>query len=143
MKKYTSNSPEQTEKIAEKLAESLTGGEVIAYRGGLGMGKTCFTRGLARGLGFSGDVTSPTFNLVHEYVGGRLALYHFDMYRVNTWEDLDSTGFFDYLESGGVLAAEWSENIEAALPENTIVVAYTQTGEDEREIIIGEKGETV
>ena len=143
MKKYTSSSSYETERIAEKLAESLTGGEVIAYRGGLGMGKTCFTRGLARGLGFSGDVTSPTFNLVHEYVGWRLALYHFDMYRVTTWEDLDSTGFFDYLESGGVLAAEWSENIEAALPENTIVVAFTQTGEDEREIVIGGKGEMI
>lgn len=134
--KFISDSPAQTEKLGEMLAGALSGGEVIAYRGGLGMGKTCFTRGLARGLGFNGDVTSPTFALVNEYTGGRLPLYHFDMYRISGWEDLYSTGFFDYTESGGVIAAEWSENIEAALPENTITVEFKALDSERREITI-------
>lgn len=136
MEDYFSNSPEFTEKIGEALANVLTGGEVIAYKGGLGMGKTCFTRGLARGLGFKGSVTSPTFALVNEYVGGRLPLYHFDMYRITGWEDLYSTGFFDYIESGGVIAAEWSENIENALPENTITVKFERIDDNSRKITI-------
>ncbi len=134
--KFISNSPSETEKLGEMLAGALSGGEVVAYRGGLGMGKTCFTRGLARGLGFNGDVTSPTFALVNEYIGGRLPLYHFDMYRVSGWEDLYSTGFFDYAESGGVIAAEWSENIEAALPADSITVQFEALGTDRRAITI-------
>ena len=88
MVEIITNSPVETEQLAERIAEKLSGGEVIAFRGGMGMGKTCFTRGLARGLGFDGFVTSPTFALVNEYIGGRLPLYHFDMYRVEGWEDL-------------------------------------------------------
>lgn len=137
MEKYISKSPEQTEKIGFDIASRLTGGEVIAFRGGLGMGKTCFTRGLALGLGFTGDVTSPTFALINEYLGGRLPLYHFDMYRISGWEDLFSTGFFDYIEQGGVIAAEWSENIENALPDGkTIFVEIKRINDNEREIII-------
>ncbi|MBR4073321.1 MAG: tRNA (adenosine(37)-N6)-threonylcarbamoyltransferase complex ATPase subunit type 1 TsaE, partial [Clostridia bacterium] len=101
-----------------------------------GMGKTCFVRGLAKGLGFSGTVTSPTFALVNEYLGGRLNLYHFDMYRVESWEDLYSIGYFDYLSSGGVLAVEWSENIELALEENTVFIDIINTGEKSRIIKI-------
>ena len=134
--KYISCSPEETEKIGFALGARLHGSEVIAYKGGLGMGKTCFTRGLAAGLGYKGEVTSPTFALINEYLGGRLPLYHFDMYRVSGWEDLYSTGFFDYLEQGGVIAAEWSENIENALPENTITVTFDRLGDEKREIII-------
>lgn len=133
---YRTGSPEETELVGFRLAEQLTGGEVIAYRGGLGMGKTCFTRGLARGLGFSGEVTSPTFALINEYIGGRLPLFHFDMYRVSGWEDLYSTGFFDYLEQGGVLAVEWSENIENALPDHTVTVDFTALDEQQREITV-------
>lgn len=136
MNKYITNSPEETESIGFKLANSLKGGEVVAFRGGLGMGKTCFTRGLARGLGFKGDVTSPTFALINEYIGGRLPLYHFDMYRISGWEDLYSTGFFDYIEQGGVIAAEWSENIENALPRNTITVTFERIDDNKREITI-------
>lgn len=136
MEKYFSSSPEDTEKIAEALAQKLSGGEVIAYTGGLGMGKTRFTAGLARGLGYNGTVTSPTFSLINEYIGGRLPLYHFDMYRISGWEDLYSTGFFDYTETGGVIAAEWSENIEAALPDNTITVAFNRIDDTRREITI-------
>ena len=136
MKEYISKSPEQTEEIGTKLAETLNGGEVIAFRGDLGMGKTCFTRGLARGLGYIGEVTSPTFNLVNEYIGGRLPLYHFDVYRISGWEDLYSTGFFDYIEAGAVLAAEWSENIENALDENAIIVEISRIDDLTRKIII-------
>ena len=136
MKSYTTKSPEETESIGFWLAQTLRGGEVIAFRGGLGMGKTCFTRGLARGLGFTGTVTSPTFALINEYIGGRLPLYQFDMYRISGWEDLYSTGFFEYAEQGGVIAAEWSENIENALPAGTITVSFEQTGENERVINI-------
>ena len=136
MEKYYSDSPEKTECLGEALGKKLKGGEVIAFRGGLGMGKTCFTRGLARGLGFTGEVTSPTFALINEYIGGRLPLYHFDMYRINNWEDLYSTGFFEYLDSGGVIAAEWSENIENALPESTITVTFRLIADNEREITV-------
>lgn len=136
MEEYITHSPDETEAVGEKLSKTLVGGEVIAFKGGLGAGKTCFTRGLARGLGFEGTVTSPTFALINEYVGGRLPLYHFDMYRVCGWEDLYSTGFFDYIESGGVIAAEWSENIEAALPEDTIFVEITKKDENSRKINI-------
>ena len=136
MEKYITSSPEETEKLGFELGKKLRGGEVIAYRGGLGMGKTCFTRGLALGLGYTGEVTSPTFALINEYLDGRLPLYHFDMYRISGWEDLYSTGFFEYLEKGGVIAAEWSENIENALPENTVTVSFRALGDERREITI-------
>ena len=141
MEKYISNSREETEKIGALFADSLKGGEVVAFIGGLGMGKTCFTRGLAKGLGFDGDVTSPTFALINEYLGGRLNLYHFDMYRIESWEDLYSSGFFEYKEEGGVVAAEWSENIENALDENTIYVEIKYIDENTREIKIYKSGE--
>ena len=136
MEKYITSSPEETEKLGHALGKMLRGGEVIAYRGGLGMGKTCFTRGLAAELGYTGEGTSPTFALINEYLGGRLPLYHFDMYRISGWEDLYSTGFFEYLEQGGVIAAEWSENIENALPENTVTVSFRALGDEKRAIII-------
>ena len=141
MQKFISHSPEETEDIGETLGKSITDGCVIAYRGGLGMGKTCFTRGLAKGLGSNDDVTSPTFALINEYLSGRLPLYHFDMYRVSGWEDLYSTGFFDYIDEGGVIAAEWSENIENALPDNTIFVEFKKLDDNTREITIALKDE--
>ncbi len=141
MQKFLSHSPEETEKIAEKIGNEITSGCVIAFEGGLGMGKTCFTRGLAKGLGSTDTVTSPTFALINEYLSGRLPLYHFDMYRISGWEDLYSTGFFEYIDQGGVIAAEWSENIEAALPENTIYVIINKIDDNTREIIIKQKGE--
>lgn len=140
MLEYISNSPEKTEDIAFSLAKTLTGGEVIAFMGDLGAGKTCFTRGLAKGLGFMGAVTSPTFALVNEYIGGRFPLYHFDMYRINSWDDLYSTGFFDYI-SNGIIAAEWSENIAAALPDNTIYVDIEKIDDTTRKITITKEGE--
>ena len=133
---FITNSPKETEAVASRLAETLTGGEIIAFEGPMGMGKTCFTRGLAKGLGFDGQVNSPTFALVNEYIGGRLPLYHFDMYRIENWEDLYSSGYFDYLQKGGVLAVEWSENIKNALEEKVITVVINNLGDDKREIII-------
>ncbi len=141
MEKFISRSPEETEKIGENLGKTLNGGVVIAFRGGLGMGKTCFTRGLAKGLGCTEQVTSPTFALINEYLSGRIPLYHFDMYRVLGWEDLYSTGFFDYIEDGAVLACEWSENIENALPDNTIYVEFARIDDTAREITVSKKGE--
>ena len=136
MTEAVTRSPAETEAFAEEMAKRLCGGEIIAFRGPMGMGKTCFTRGLARGLGFTGQVTSPTFALINEYIGGRLPLYHFDMYRISGWEDLYSTGFFEYLDEGGVVAAEWSENIENALPENTVTVTFRLLCDNEREITV-------
>lgn len=129
MNKIISKSTEDTEKIGELIAEKLCGNEVIALFGGLGMGKTAFTRGLCRGLGVNDGVSSPTFALVNEY-HGKYNIYHFDMYRVTSWEDLYSTGFFDYLDNG-VLVIEWSENIEGALPENAIRINISKGGSDD------------
>ncbi len=137
---FISNSPADTKKIAKALADTLQGGEVIAFYGDLGMGKTCFVNGLADGLGFVGEVSSPTFAIINEYLGGRLDLYHFDMYRITTWDDLYSTGYFEYMQSGAVLAVEWSENIESALPDDTIRVIIKRLDEQSREITI-DRGE--
>ena len=139
---FISNSPADTKKIAADLAATLSGGEVIAFYGDLGMGKTCFVTGLADGLDFKGEVSSPTFAIINEYLGGRLDLYHFDMYRVSGWDDLYSTGYFEYMESGGVLAVEWSENIENALPDNTIRITIKRLSESSREITI-DRGDAV
>lgn len=136
MEIYYSDSPQQTEEIAATLAQKLTGGEVIAYRGDLGMGKTCFTRGLAKGLGYTGEVTSPTFAIMNEYLGGRLDLFHFDMYRIESWEDLYSCGYFDYIDQGGIIAAEWSENIEGALEDNTVFVTISKVSDTKRKITV-------
>ena len=132
---YQTNSPEETEALGERLASILHGGEVLAFYGGMGMGKTAFTRGLARGLGITEGVSSPTFALVHEY-SGNIPLYHFDMFRVSGWDDLYSTGFFDYLETDAVLAIEWSENITEYLPKNTIWVAIEIQSDTDRKIQI-------
>lgn len=131
---YQTNSPEETEALGERLASFLHGGEVLAFYGGMGMGKTAFTRGLARGLGITEGVSSPTFALVHEYPG-KIPLYHFDMFRVSGWDDLYSTGFFDYLETDAVLAIEWSENIEGALPEGTIRIEICEGKEENQRVI--------
>ena len=108
-------SPEQTEALGRKLAELLRPGDVIAYYGDLGAGKTAFTRGLAAGLGIQESVTSPTYTIVNEYLSGRMPLFHFDMYRLSSSDELFDIGWEDYLARGGVCAVEWSENVEDAL----------------------------
>ena len=132
---YITNSPEETEALGERLAQTLTPGTVLAYRGDLGAGKTAFTRGLARGLGYKEPVTSPTYTIVNEYLGGRLPLFHFDMYRLSSEEDLWDIGWEDYLERGGVCAVEWSENVAAALT-GAMLVSIEKTGETTRKITI-------
>ena len=136
MREYLSHSVQETQQIARELAGQLHSGDVIAYTGGLGMGKTAFTQGLAQGLGIDMPVSSPTFALVNEYRSKNITLYHFDMYRVESFEDLYSTGFFDYLDQGGILAIEWSENIADVLPEETITVAFTRIDDNTRKIQI-------
>lgn len=133
MSHYISDSVEMTEKYGEKLAAELKAGDVVAMFGGMGMGKTQLVRGIARGLGLDAEVSSPTFALVHDY-GGVPPLVHFDMYRINGWEDLYSTGFFDYQESGAILAVEWSENIENALPDDAIRLYFTRVDDSTRQI---------
>ena len=123
---YLCRSEAETEALGARLAAVLSPGDVVAYRGGLGMGKTAFTRGLARGLGYSGRVTSPTFTIVNEYEGGRLSLFHFDMYRLEDADSLFDIGWEDYLDRGGVCAVEWSEQVADALPEGTVYVTLTR-----------------
>ena len=127
---YLSHSAEETEAIGEALGRQLQGGSVVAYRGGLGMGKTAFTRGLARGLGCRGRVTSPTFTIVNEY-NGTTPLFHFDMYRLEDEDALFDIGWDDYLERGGVCAVEWSENVESALPADTVYVTIRRDEDHE------------
>ena len=127
MAEFITKSVSETENIAEQLGKIVAKNAVIAMFGDLGAGKTAFTRGFARGMGIDCDVSSPTFALVNEYRGKDCNLYHFDMYRISGWDDLYSTGYFDYLDAGGCLIIEWSENIEAVLPENCIRVSITKT----------------
>ena len=130
---YFTNSAEETERLGQRLGETLRGGEVVAYLGELGAGKTAFTRGLARGLGISMRVTSPTYTIVNEYTGGRLPLFHFDMYRLGSEEELFDIGWEDYLARGGVCAVEWSENVSGAM-EDAITVQIEKTSDEGRKI---------
>jgi len=132
---FLTNSPEETERVGQALGKVLPAGTVIAYRGDLGAGKTAFTRGLARGLGCKDIVTSPTYTIVNEYLSGRLPLFHFDMYRLTSSDDLFDIGWEDYLERGGVCAVEWSENVADAM-ENAILVTLEKTGDESRRITI-------
>ena len=131
---YLSHSPEETEHIGEMLGRRLRPGTVVAYRGGLGMGKTAFTRGLARGLGCAGRVTSPTFTIVNEY-DGATPLFHFDMYRLGSSDELFDIGWENYLTRGGVCAVEWSERVDDAMPADTLWVDIAR-GTDESDRII-------
>ena len=130
-------SPEEKEKIGEALSKKLQPGTILAYRGDLGVGKTAFTRGLARGLGCKELVTSPTYTIVNEYLGGRLPLFHFDMYRLASSDDLWDIGWEDYLERGGVCAVEWSENVADAM-EDALTVTIEKLGETTRRITVTE-----
>ena len=132
---FTTNSPAETEKLGERLAAVLPAGTVLAYRGDLGAGKTAFTRGLARGLGYTEPVTSPTYTIVNEYLGGRLPLFHFDMYRLHSSDDLWDIGWEDYLDRNGVCAVEWSENVREAL-EDPVTVRIEKIGDDSRRITL-------
>ena len=130
-----SHSPEDTEDIGARLAEQLEPGAVVAFTGDLGAGKTAFTRGLARGLGIPDRITSPTFTIVNEYEGGRLPLFHFDMSRLGSADELFDIGWEDYLRRGGVCAVEWSENIADALEEDAVRVDIRRGASDQERVI--------
>ena len=132
---YITNSPSETEAVGAALAKVLKSGTIIAYRGDLGAGKTAFTRGLARGLGVKEPVTSPTYTIVNEYLGGTMPLFHFDMYRLGSEDELFDIGWEDYLDRGGVCAVEWSENVEDAM-EDAICITIEKLGEDSRQITL-------
>ena len=132
---FETNSPAETETIGAALGKIIEPGTVIAYRGDLGAGKTAFTRGLAKGLGCTEIVTSPTYTIVNEYLGGRIPLFHFDMYRLRSSDDLFDIGWEDYLDRGGVCAVEWSENVDDAM-EDAIYITIEKLGEDARRITI-------
>ena len=132
---YITNSPAETESVGAAMGKIIKPGTVIAYRGDLGAGKTAFTRGLAKGLGCSEIVTSPTYTIVNEYLGGRIPLFHFDMYRLRSSDDLFDIGWEDYLERGGVCAVEWSENVDDAM-EDAIYITIEKLGEESRRITL-------
>ena len=134
---FVTNSENETHEVAKRIAERLQAGDVILYSGEMGAGKTAFTKGLAEYFGTEEEVTSPTFALVHEYPG-RVPIFHFDLYRISGYDDLYAIGFFDYLDRGGILAVEWSENIpdlESEL-ENVVTVSIEKLGENERRITV-------
>ena len=132
---YMTNAPKETEALGEKLGKLLRPGTVLAYLGDLGAGKTAFTRGLARGLGCRETVTSPTYTIVNEYLGGRLPLFHFDMYRLASSDDLWDIGWEDYLDRQGVCAVEWSENVPEAMA-GALTVRIEKLGDSVRRITI-------
>ncbi len=136
---FVCNSALETENLGQKLGERISKGTVIALFGDLGAGKTAFVRGLAKGLGITADVTSPTFALVNEYKSAERELYHFDMYRIIGWDSLYSVGYFDYVDTDAILAIEWSENIEEFLPDDCVRVTIRKT-DDENERIINVEG---
>lgn len=141
MKEYITNSYEETVELGKKTAQELPKGSVIAFIGGLGMGKTAFTTGLALGLGIGADVSSPTFAICNTYVGSENTLYHYDMYRVDGWDDLYSTGFFDFLETDAYIVVEWSENIYGALPDDSTIVEISKLSDNIRQFKIYKKFE--
>ncbi len=139
---YNSNSVEETINIAEKFADELKIGDVILYTGEMGAGKTHFTKGIAKHFGIEKGVSSPTFALVNEYIGNEVNVFHFDLFRINTYDDLYAIGFFDYFDRGGILAVEWSENINnlSDYLENVWLIDISKTGEESRQITITKKG---
>lgn len=132
--KIITNTPEETKNFAYKLASKLKGNEIFAFYGDLGVGKTTFIRGLASFFGLENLVSSPTFSLMNEYQNDNAKIYHFDMYRINSFEDLESTGFFDYLDNG-IFLIEWSENINEYLPGNVIKIKIEKTNSEDGRMI--------
>lgn len=141
MREFISESYEQTLQFASDFAKSVPSGSVIGFIGGLGMGKTAFTSGFVKGLGIDAEVSSPTFAICNEYIGENARVYHFDMYRIESWDDLYSTGYFDYLNDDSYILAEWSENIFGALPDDAIIIEIEKLGENSRKFYIKEKSD--
>ena len=134
--KFLSNSLSETETLAQLIAKRLQSGDIIAFEGGMGAGKTTFTKSLVKNLGYNGEVTSPTFTLINEYPASTVNIYHFDLYRIADPDDLYSIGFYDYLDGNGILIVEWSENIKGELPDNTIIIKINRISENVREFVV-------
>lgn len=143
MKEVITHSYEETLAMASNYAKTLPKGSVIGFVGGLGMGKTAFTTGFVKGLGINADVSSPTFAICNDYIGENVRVYHFDMYRVESWDDLYSTGFFDYLETDAYILAEWSENIFGALPDDAVIIEIEKIDENTRKFIFKSKSDFI
>ncbi len=141
MTEFVTNSYEETVEKAAQFAKTVKKGAVIGFIGGLGMGKTAFTTGFVKGLGVDAPVSSPTFAICNEYIGDNLRVYHFDMYRVEGWDDLYSTGYFDYVDTDAYILAEWSENIFGALPDDAIIIGIEKIGDNSRKFKILTKQE--
>ncbi len=141
MQEFVTHSYEETLQTAADFAKSVKKGAVIGFIGGLGMGKTAFTSGFVKGLGIDADVSSPTFAICNEYIGNDCRVYHFDMYRIESWDDLYSTGFFDYIDSGAYILAEWSENVFGALPDDSVIIEIEKLGDNDRKFKIMNKAE--
>lgn len=141
MQEFVTHSYEETLQMAADFAKTVKKGTVIGFIGGLGMGKTAFTSGFVKGLGINADVSSPTFAICNEYIGNDCRVYHFDMYRIESWDDLYSTGFFDYIDSGAYILAEWSENVFGALPDDSVIIEIENLGDNDRRFKIMNKTE--
>lgn len=141
MQEFVTHSYEETLQMAADFAKTVKKGTVIGFIGGLGMGKTAFTSGFVKGLGINADVSSPTFAICNEYIGNDCRVYHFDMYRIESWDDLYSTGFFDYIDSGAYILAEWSENVFGALPDDSVIIEIEKLGDNDRRFKIMNKSE--
>ena len=141
MQEFVTHSYEETLQKAADFAKTVKKGTVIGFIGGLGMGKTAFTSGFVKGLGINADVSSPTFAICNEYIGNDCRVYHFDMYRIESWDDLYSTGFFDYIDSGAYIRAEWSENVFGALPDDSVIIEIEKFGDNDRKFKIMNKTE--
>ena len=135
-KEFVTNSSTETAELGKKIGSLINEPLVIAFTGGMGSGKTCFTTGFVKGVDYFGEVSSPTFAIVNEYLGGRLPVYHFDMYRIDDEDELYSIGFYDYLDEDAVLVIEWSENIEDSLPNDTVYINFSNQNENSRTITI-------
>lgn len=141
MQEFVTHSYEETLQMAADFAKTVKKGTVIGFIGGLGMGKTAFTSGFVKGLGINADVSSPTFAICNEYIGNDCRVYHFDMYRIESWDDLYSTGFFDYIDTGAYILAEWSENVFGALPDDSVIIEIEKLGDNDRRFKIMNKTE--
>ena len=141
MQEFVTHSYEETLQMAADFAKTVKKGTVIGFIGGLGKGKTAFTSGFVKGLGINADVSSPTFAICNEYIGNDCRVYHFDMYRIESWDDLYSTGFFDYIDSGAYILAEWSENVFGALPDDSVIIEIEKLGDNDRRFKIMNKTE--
>lgn len=143
MTEFISHSYDETVSYAQSYARKLPKGTVIGFLGGLGMGKTAFTAGFVKGLGIKSEVTSPTFAICNDYIGSENRVYHFDMYRVQGWDDLYSTGFFDYLDTDAYILAEWSENVFGALPDNAVIIEIEKLDDNTRRFCFYDKTEFI